>query len=187
MLDLALTHEPAPQEWSPKSFAAEIGRRHGNVAQAAIEDLYRWAVDKERRLRDAGIRDVDLTRRPTSRAASPELWFQIDYTGGVPALMYTISIRASGDVVVQFQWMRQPPFDTADAHDELRRAFNEIDGIDLPADKVNGRPTFLLAVLEDPERRESVIRLLERIVDETRPSGGPVAEAEATATEPASP
>lgn len=181
VLDLALSHEPAPREWDEVTFAAEIGRRHGDSARQAVEDLYRWAQDKERRLREAGIRDVELTRFPTSRGAAPELWFQVDYRGTVPALMYTVSIRAGGEgeVVVQFQWMRQPPFDTPEGREELRRDFNTIDGIDLPAERLNGRPSFPLRVLEDPGRRERFIGILERIVDETRPVGGPLAEAEA--------
>jgi endonuclease/exonuclease/phosphatase family metal-dependent hydrolase len=184
ILDLALTHEPAPREWDYVTFAAEIGRRHGDDAREAVEDLYAWAQDKERRLRESGIRDVELTRFPTSHGAAPELWFQIDYRGTVPALMYSISIRTAGEgeVVVQFQWMRQPPFDTPEGHDELRRGFNAIPGVELPAERVNGRPSFPLRVIADRSRRELLIAILERIVDETRPMGGPVAEAEGQPT-----
>lgn len=177
VLDLELSREPAPREWSPETFAAELGRRHGAAAEAAVTDLIRWAEEKERRLRAQGVRDIDLTRLPTSRgAAPPQLWFQIDYRGTVPALMYSISVRASGDVVVQFQYMLHPPFDTPEGRESLRQQLNAIPGIDLPADRLNGRPTFPLAVLEEPNRREQLIEFLDRIVDETRPTGGPIEE-----------
>jgi hypothetical protein len=59
----------------------------------------------------------------------------------------------------------------------MRQLFNDVPGIDLPAHRLNGRPAFPLSVLEDPDRRERVIGILDRIVDETRPTGGPVSEA----------
>ena len=80
--------------------------------------------------------------------------------------MYSISIRARGDVVVQFQHMLQPPFDTPERREGLRQMFNAVPGIDLPAHRFTGRPTFPLSVLDDPDRRERVIGILDRIVDE---------------------
>lgn len=181
ILDLALSHEPAPRTWDCESFAAEIGRRHGRPAQGVVEALFRWATDKEVALRARGIRDVDLTRFPISRGASPELWFQIDYSGTVRALMYSISIKASGQVVVQFQWMRQPPFDTSAGRNDLREVLNRIEGVDLPEDRLSGRPSFPIQALEDPASLGQLMAVLDQIVDRTDPTGGPTEEGEIAA------
>ncbi len=53
-----------------------------------------------------------------------------------------ISIRARGDVMVQFGCMRHPPFDSLEARNELRVALNEMDGVDIPEAKLRYWPTL---------------------------------------------
>lgn len=169
ILDLALTSEPVPRTWDRDTFADEVGRRNGAQARAVVEALYGWAESKEIALRERGVRDVVLTRFPTSKGASPELWFQIDYHGTVPALMYSISIRASGEVVVQFLWMRQPPFDSPERREPLRQAFNRIPGVEIGEDRRNGKPTFPIDRLYQPGAIEQLMGVLDMIVNETDP------------------
>ena len=126
MLDLALSTERTPHTWDEESFAEEIGRRHGAGARDVIEKLVNWAERKEREMASAvGVRTKTLTRFPTNGTTTePELWFQVDLDLEPRGTQSTISVRARGDVVVQFGSMRHPPFDAEAARNELRVALN---------------------------------------------------------------
>ncbi len=55
-------------------------------------------------------------------------------------------------VVIQFEWLKiRPGFETLAAREEIRRRFNEIDGVSIP-DQLGGRPSFPTAILLDPDR-----------------------------------
>jgi endonuclease/exonuclease/phosphatase family metal-dependent hydrolase len=164
VLDLALSRQPAPRQWDAATFAEEMGMRRGAAAANAIDKLVAWAGDKQVRLRHDGVRDVELSRFPCSEAVDPEMWLQID-RGGVLGWMNTVSFRALGDVVVQFQYMTHPPFDTTAGREELRQRLAAI-GADVPPSRLNGRPAFPLALLERPESFEAFIGVLEWFVDE---------------------
>ena len=164
VLELALSRRAAKRKWDRATFAAEIGARHGAGAANVIQQLVAWAEDKQVRLSREGVRDVELARFPCSEAVDPEMWLQID-RGGVLGWMNTVSFRARGDVVVQFQHMTHPPFDTTTKREELRQRLAAIGAV-IPSSRMNGRPEFPLSVLERPESFEAFIGILEWFVDE---------------------
>ena len=62
---------------------------------------------------------------------------------------------------------------------------NEIPGVDIPAERLKGKPRIPLAALADASNLARLIAVLDRIVDETRPTeatGVPTIDAEALAT-----
>ena len=172
VLDLKLSPELTPHVWDEESFAEEIGRRHGPGARDVVEKLVNWADQKERELASiAGVRTKTLTRFPTNGSSvDPEMWWQVDRELEPKAIQFTISVRARGDVVVQFGNMRHPPFDTEAARNELRLALNEMDGVDIPANKLRWWPTFPLSVLEDPRNLGRLVAVLDRIANESHPA-----------------
>jgi hypothetical protein len=137
VVDLELSPELTPHTWDEESFAEEIGRRHGLGARDVIEKLVSWAEQKERQLAGtAGVQTKTLTRLPTNGITTePELWFQVDLNLEPKGVQPTISVKASGDVVVQFGSMRHPPFDTEVDRNEVRLALNEMVGVDIPHGK----------------------------------------------------
>jgi exonuclease III len=183
VLDLALDRRPAARIWDHETFAVEVGRRHGPAAEHVVEELVAWAEVKERSLLAAGIRGVELMRLPTSEAVDPEMWFQID-RGPLKGWMYTISILARGDVAVQFQYMRQPPFNTPSGREVIQERLNSIEGVAIDAARLSGRPMFKLSVLEKPGALERLMGVLDQIVDETL-SSSPAAGVEPTVPTPA--
>jgi hypothetical protein len=96
------------------------------------------------------------------------MWFQIDYPGErLP--MYTISLKGTGRVAVQFQYMLYPPFDTDDGRASLLAQLNEIDGVALAPERLRGRPDFDMKALVRPSAFAQLVDVLERIVDQTVP------------------
>lgn len=169
VIDLALSAERTPHTWDEESFADEIGRRHGAGARDVVEQLVNWADHKERELASAaGVRTKTLTRFPANGCTTePEMWWQVDLDLEPKGTQYTISVRARGDVVVQFGNMRHPPFDTDAARDELRVALNTMAGVDIPAGQLRRLPTFPLGVLEDPANLLPLVAVLDRIATES--------------------
>lgn len=169
ILDLALSTERTPQTWDEESFAEEIGRRHGPGARDVIEKLVNWAERKERELASAvGVRTKTFTRFPTNGSTTePELWFQVDLDLEPRGTQSTISVRARGDVVVQFGSMRHPPFDAEAARNQLRVALNGMKGVDIPESELSRCPSFPLAALEDPANLVHLAAALDRIATES--------------------
>ena len=180
ILDLALSAERTPHAWDEESFADEIGRRHGPAARAVIEKLVNWADNKERELTAAtGVCTKRLTRFPTNGVTTePELWWQVDLDLAPRGTQHTISVKARGDVVVQFGNMRHPPFDSLEVRKELRLALNEMDDVDIPANKLRWWPTFPLRVLEDPANLARLVAVLDRIATESH-AAPPIDDVEA--------
>ncbi len=164
-LDMELSRERTPHGWDEESFAEEIGRRHGAAARDVIEKLVNWADQKERELaRAAGVRTKTLTRFPTNgNTTEPEMWWQVDLDLEPKGTVYTISVRARGDIVVQFGSMRYPPFDTIPVRNELRLALNEIEGVEISEGELSGWPRLRLSLLEDPANLARLVSVLDRI------------------------
>jgi hypothetical protein len=169
VIDLALNLRPVARQWDRDTVPAEMGRLLGDPARRIVERLIGWAEDKERRVGQANRKGVILTRLPGSRSIVPEIWFQIDFPGqDLP--MYTVSVRGDGQVVVQFQWMLYPPFDNEEGRRSLLDQLNAIADVELDPNRLNGRPSFSLMTLQDVSAFDSFVAVLERIVDETRPT-----------------
>src|SRR4051794_11880906 len=79
-----------------------------------------------------------------------------------------ISVKARGDVIVQFGSMRHPPFDSDVARNELRLVLNAIDGVDIAESQLHRGPTVRLAVLEAPDNLAKLVAVLDRLADESR-------------------
>ena len=71
--------------------------------------------------------------------------------------IWPLTIYPSGRCEVVFQHLaRRPPFDDRTLREELRQKLNTIDGVDLPAAKIELRPSFPLAVLAAPNAQSSL-------------------------------
>ena len=74
-----------------------------------------------------------------------------------PAVVYP-----SGKFEVVFQHLRsRPPFDDPEVREELRLRLNKVDGVDLPASKIDLRPGFGVELLAEPAARDQLAEALE--------------------------
>ncbi|WP_447004072.1 GmrSD restriction endonuclease domain-containing protein [Saccharothrix isguenensis] len=75
--------------------------------------------------------------------------------------IWPATVYPSGKFEIVFQHLRRrPPFDGLARREELRQRLNGVDGVDLPAAKIDQRPGFDLGVLLSPAAREQVIAVL---------------------------
>jgi hypothetical protein len=74
-----------------------------------------------------------------------------------PAVVYP-----SGKFEVVFQHLRsRPPFDDLEVREELRLRLNKVDGVDLPASKIDLLPGFSIELLAEPAARDQLAEALE--------------------------
>lgn len=77
------------------------------------------------------------------------------------------SATATGHVELYFQYLRKkPPFDDENKRQELLRKLNQIDGINLPSDSIDRRPSFSLSVLTDDEAFEQFKKIINWAIEE---------------------
>lgn len=154
----------ARREWDPATFARELAARHGERAGAVAREIYGWAENKQAELLTSGVSGFALDRFPSSSGSDPELWVQLDLND-IQGFQYTVSLRAKGTVVVQFQYMHAP-FDTVEARSRLLEMLNSIPGVSVPG-RLNGRPSFPISALFDSHSLERFISVLDEIIDTT--------------------
>ncbi len=171
VLSLELSAAPVAHSWDIDTFIGEIAARHGGEAARVVETLLNWASQKEDALRRAGVRDRDLTDFEIPAAIDPTMWLRIRFFDRTRAPQWLIGIHADGgELSVGFQYMRRAPFDMEAGREPLRAMLNEIEGVDIPAERLRGRPRIPLSVLADPDALARLVGFLDRIVDETQPS-----------------
>ena len=106
-----------------------------------------------------------------------ERWFGTGSRNGsfIPTLTvgneryWPFALWTYGQMEIQFQYLRRrPPFDSAELREELRHRLNEIPGIVIPEDKLEGRPGFEIIRLSAEGGLESFLAIMGWVVDEIR-------------------
>lgn len=149
--------------WDVSTFVNLIGERHGSDTREVVERIVDWARQKDVELTSTGAR-ARMDRLPLSSGKDPELWLQLDLQSP-EGLQYTFSVRADGNVVIQFQYLRSP-FDTEESRSELLAELNSIPGVSIEA-RLKGRPTFPLSVLRTGNGFEQFLKIWNRVVDQS--------------------
>lgn len=170
VLNLELSAAPVARSWDADTFVGEIGTRHGAQAATVVRALVDWAGQKEDAIRRAGVRDRDLTDFELPVAIDPAMWMRIRFFDRTIAPQWLVGVHAeTAELSVSFQYMHHPPFETKAGREPLRAILNEIPGVEIPSERLHGRPRILLAALADPAHLARLLSILDRIVDETRP------------------
>ena len=186
VLNMELSAAPVARSWDAETFVAEIGARHGSEASAVVQALVDWAGQKEDAIRTSGLRDRQITNFDVPRAVDPTLYVGLSFFDRQFKPQWLFSIYAeTGMLGVSFQYMGHPPFDTEAGREPLRVMLNEISGVDIPPERLKGRPQISLAVLADPPNLARFIAVFDRVVDETQPTdakGGSTTHGETLAT-----
>jgi hypothetical protein len=142
------------REWDEASFLAEL--KGGDEAREVVLRLLAWAGEK-------GLR---IWWGHGAHAGS--FFPMVNHQG---ADFWTISVWTYGRVEVQFQWLlTKPPFDSLAKRSELQDRLNAIEGISMPRDRIEKRPSIRLGVLARPEVLDRFLQVLDCLVAEIRSS-----------------
>jgi alkylated DNA nucleotide flippase Atl1 len=143
-----LTHEPSAADGQrDEKFLAQLHEfQPPEVANGVRQVLTGW-TEVGGHLH-YGMGDVTSCFLMSTNAGShPDIW---------PLTLYP-----SGRCEVVFQHLaRRAPFDDPALREQLRQRLNTVAGIDLPAAKIELRPSFPLDVLESPANRDALVEHL---------------------------
>jgi hypothetical protein len=146
----------ARTSWDEVSFFAAFGQRNEASVARVARQLFDWSGTQGRVWFGSGERD-----------GSFGLVVTVD---GAKRYLFAIYSRGVGEIY--FQWLRNgPPFDDEAKRREFMGRLNAIDGVSLPADKIDGRPSFALAALVPPDRLRQFTAALDWAVAEIRAVG----------------
>jgi len=77
------------------------------------------------------------------------------------------AVWTGGGLEVYFYWYQyKQPFDSEEKRRELLRRLNAIEGVSIPEDAINRRPSIALDVLEENNRLDRVLEVFEWVITE---------------------
>ena len=142
------------RQWDEPNFFKEVERRHGQDGCDVCRPILEWGKANELRIWWG-------TGKQTG-----SFYPMLDYQG---ESYETISVGTSGRVQVQFQYVKtKPPFDDDALREELRQRFNEIQGVSIPSDGIELRPSIPFEVLKAEEGMERLLETLDWMVEEIK-------------------
>jgi len=143
------------RQWDEPSFFRDLEERRGRNEAEAANRILGWA--KARGLRiwwGQGKQDGSF-------------FPLVDHQG---VTHWLVSVWTYGRVEVQFQQMGKPPFGEEAKRLELLRRLNEIQSIDIPADKIRKRPSIPLRLLEDEAVMEQFLNTFDWVIQQIKNS-----------------
>ncbi|PWW62805.1 GmrSD restriction endonuclease domain-containing protein [Actinokineospora spheciospongiae] len=146
--DLGPVPEPGEDAMPPDRFLGQLVERQGDdIAEAVIEVIDVW-IERGGHV-EFGLKNETSCFLMSRDKSHPDgnIW---------PVVFYP-----SGKCEVVFQHLgRRQPFDDPARREELRQRLNTIQGVDLPAAKIDLRPGFDLGVLLDVSARAGFVEVL---------------------------
>ena len=140
------------RKWDSSSFFAELEKRHGETAVHVAKKILAWA-----------------------EANTSRVWWGEGKQSGsfVPIVEeyetkhQLFAVWTYGTVEIYFQWYQyKPPFDDQLKRKELLDKLNAIEGVNIPENKLDKRPSFKLAVLEEDNKIRKFFEIFEWFIDE---------------------
>ena len=147
--------QPTEAIWNETTVTRTVALQIGSEAGRTVERLFTWAHAQDIRLEFSKAED----------GRSGQVLFQCDR--GPDGYQFTYLLDVKGTVKLKLRWMREP-FRHAPTREPIRLRLNEIRGVDIPADKLNGEPDLPLSVLADPGSLEQFLAAFDYVLDRTR-------------------
>lgn len=144
-------------QWTEETFFNELERRNGKVSGDIVRKIIEHLENKVSRF-----------------------WFGKGKRSGsiVPALdlpdnsHFPFAIWTYGKIEIYFQWYKdKPPFDSIEKRKEILKKLNEINGVSIPENKIDKRPSIDIKLLKDKSEYEKFIKIYDWFFDELNKNG----------------
>ncbi len=139
-------------QWTEETFYNELERKNGKISGDIVRKVIKHFENK-------------VTR----------FWFGKGKRSGsiVPAVdLQTIShfpfaIWTYGKIEIYFQWYKdRPPFDNIEKRKKILDRLNEIEGVNIPENKIDKRPSFSIKLLKEKTEFEKFIKIYDWFFNE---------------------
>jgi hypothetical protein len=146
----------AHRKWDESSFFLELETRFSAIEADVAKRILEWAYKKN----------------------IPVWWGEGTRTGSfVPTLNHKdqdhqlFAVYTYGTVEIYFQWYQyKAPFDDETKRLELLHRLNEIEGVDIPPDRITKRPNIKLSVFAEEDSMERLLTIYDWVVEEIKNS-----------------
>lgn len=145
------TRSEPGNKWDEASFFEELERRQGEAAVAAAQRILDWGQDK-----------VHVWWGEGKRSGSFVPYF---FYRGIEHQLFAVYTYGMLEIYFQFYSVK-PPFDAEEKRRELLNKLNQIEGIKIPAEAINRRPSISLAEMAKYGTVEEFLRVYDWVVDE---------------------
>jgi len=146
----------AGKRWDEASFFAEVESRNGASVTRVTHVIFEWARSKGQ---------VSFGTGQQSGS--------IQFSAGVDGVRRNIFVAYTyGTIEMIFQSLKYgPPFDDERKRKEFLERLNAIDGINLPEDAIQRRPSLKISLFVQPDRLQQFLHVLEWALTEIRTVG----------------
>jgi hypothetical protein len=135
------------KQWDEESFFREQVHRNGSEVARVAREFFDWAVPR-------------TTRIWWGRGGQNGSFVPVLHHNGTDHQIF--AVYTSGSIELYFQWYRtKPPFGDEHARRELLDRFNQVPGVSIPDNRIDGRPNIPLRDFVDRERRAKFVGVLE--------------------------
>lgn len=139
-----------------EAFFSELEKTRGIEEAKIAERIKEWAKDYLPRFA--------FNKNPSYAV----FWPCLDFN---ETSYWPIAIRTDGQVTIVFQYLKdRKPFNNEELRLELLNKLNQIEGVNIPVNRLGGRPNFPLNALKDEESMDTFIRILEWVVNKIKES-----------------
>jgi hypothetical protein len=144
----------AKRKWDKASYFKEMEERHGPDYAKVAARILEWVEPKVSRI----------------------WWGEGKELGSfVPVLNHKgtdhqlFAVYTSGGVEIYFQWYQyKKPFDNEEKRKLILKKLNEIEGVNLPEDSINRRPSIDLIIFNTEEKLGKFFEIYDWILDEVK-------------------
>jgi hypothetical protein len=141
------------RQWDEPSFFEDLRARTGPDEAQVARHILEWAR-------------TNLHRFTWGTGKQHGSFIPVLYYKGMSH--YPFAIYTYGRVEIQFQHMKAKPFDDETKRLKLLRRLNEIEGVDIPADKLTKRPSISLSALLSAAALQQFFRAFDWYVQEVK-------------------
>ncbi len=139
-------------QWTEETFYEELERRNGQIIGDIVRRLIKHLENKVTRFwLGKGKRSGSIV--PTVDSATNS--------------HFLFAIWTYGKIEIYFQWYKgKKPFDSIEKRKELLSRLNEIEGVNIPENKIDKRPSFSLKLLKEKSEFEKFIKTYDWFLNE---------------------
>lgn len=146
------TNEGKP--WDEASFIQVLTAKKGSNDAAIAQEIINYSKRKGLRL-SWGTGKIDGSFYPVLDYNDDDFWM--------------IGLWTYGAIEFQFQWMkRRPPFNELSKRKELLNRLNNINGVKIPEDSIDYRPTVQISLLKNGDNLERFLKVMDWYLEEVK-------------------
>ena len=142
-------------QWDEATFFAELQKNHDNQVVTVARNILKWAKQAAEVWYGKGSRNGSFVPHFYHKERDHQIFV----------------VWTNGYLETYFQWYAyKPPFDSMEKRIELAQKLNQIDGVNIPLDMLDRRPSFPLSTLVKEGNLDRLLEVYDWYIAEVKKS-----------------